>query len=171
MGRGEKLTTISKPVQLSQSPPLLLSFQLIPGHLLLLFLLLHQLGQTIRDIIHRSIRPHTLGWSSRARNRTGGTGHSPGCTNLASHSGSGSGGVVKGVFDEGDFTLVGKHTGVNVPDFGTEGSDEFGRVRDDADGTSPFFDSDSETTEGFSVQEVGRFVEEETLRSRSKAED
>lgn len=64
---------------------------------------------------------------------------------------------------------MGKYTAVNVPDFGTEGSHKFGRVRDDADGTSPFFDGDSETTEGFSVQEVGRFVEEETLRSKSKA--
>lgn len=169
MGRDERLTTIIKPVQFSQPPPLLLSLQLIPGHLLLLFLLLHQLGQTIGDIIHRSIRRHTLGGSSRACSRTGSTGHSPRCASLASHSGSGPGGVIKGVFDEGDFTLVGKYTAVNVPDFGTEGSHEFGRVRDDADGTSPFFDSDSETTESFSVQEVGRFVEEETLRSKSKA--
>lgn len=63
---------------------------------------------------------------------------------------------------------MGEDTGVNVPDFGTKGGDEFGRVRDDADGTSPFFNSDSETTEGFSVQEVGRLVEEETLRSKRR---
>lgn len=166
MVSNERLTTISKPVQLSQSPPLFLSLQLVPSHLLLLFLLLHQLGQAIGDIIHRSIRRHTLSGSSRACSCTGGTGHSPGCTSLAGHSGSGSGRVVKGIFDEGDFTLVCEYTGVNVPDFGTKGGDKFGRVRDDADGTSPFFDSDSETTEGFSVQEVGWLVEEETLGSK-----
>lgn len=128
MVRNARLTTISKPVQLSQSPSLLLSFQLVPSHLLLLFLLLHQLGQAIGDIIHRSIRRHALGGSSRACSCAGGAGHCPGCASLASHTGSGSGRVVKGIFDEGDFTLVCEDTGVNVPDFGTKGGDEFSRV-------------------------------------------
>ena len=56
---------------------------------------------------------------------------------------------------------------VDVPYLGAEGRDKFGRMRDDTDCASPFFDGDGETTEGFSVQEIGRFVEEKTLGTGS----
>ncbi len=49
---------------------------------------------------------------------------------------------------------------IDMPYLGAESGDEFGRMRDDADCSAPFFDRDSETAERFSIQEVRGLVQE-----------
>jgi hypothetical protein len=67
--------------------------------------------------------------------------------------------VIESVFDQSDLSLVSQSTGLDVPDLGTEGVDEFEVVGDDTHGTCPVSNGDGETTEGFSVQEIGRLVQ------------
>ena len=76
--------------------------------------------------------------------------------------------VVESVLDQGDLALVSQLTGINVPDLGTQGVDEFEVVGYDTDGTCPVSDGDGQSSEGFSVQEIGRLVELQTGGSVSK---
>lgn len=150
---GLPFTTISKPVELPLCPPCLGSLDLVPRQLLLL------------DLGLRYISSFYLGSGSRCSGTSGGTrGGSRRRTGSCSRStdsrvGSRRLDVVESVFDEGNLTLVGKSTGVDVPDFGTECVDELHVMRDNANRSGPFSNGDGKTTEGFSVQEIGRLVE------------
>lgn len=144
---GLPFTTVSKPVELPLGPTRLGSLDFVPRQLLLLELELcavvlgFRCGGRVGD--------------GRRSTRHGRSGPRSGCTESGSRSRLD---IIKGVFDNGDLALVGQSTGIDVPDFGAERIDEFHVMRDDADGTGPFSDSDGKTTEGFSVQEIGRFV-------------
>jgi hypothetical protein len=146
-------TSIRQPIELSLGSPSFLSLLLVSGDLLLLL----ELGLG-----------HALGvaGSGRVGSRGGGRvdtatiGRGDG-SSRGSHSATNSRrlDVVERVVDDGDLADVGQSTGVDVPDLGTEGVDEFEVVRNDADGTSPVSDGNRETTKGFSVQEVCRLVQ------------
>lgn len=58
---------------------------------------------------------------------------------------------------------MGEASSIDVPLFGTEGADEFFVVRDHHDTTLVVADGDRETAEGVTIQEVGRFVEDEEM--------
>ena len=106
------LTTITQPIQFPQLSPVLLCLDFIPRHLLLLLQL--QLGQIVSYIFGARVGSAGSGggWSSRCDSG------STGSTRLGGGSGRRSGWVLECVLDDGDFTLVGELTVINVPDFG-----------------------------------------------------
>jgi hypothetical protein len=129
--------------------PILLSLQFVPSHLLLLFGLSNtEFGKILIDgfIITVGCRAGCGGWSGGSGGGTVLGNTSSGSTGFGGCSGSSTRWVVECVFDNGDFTTVGEFTIVDMPDFGAKGGNEFLRMRNDADRTSPFLDCDSETT-------------------------
>lgn len=146
---GFTFTTVVEPVEFSQLSPFGLGLQFVPRHLLLLLGLSDtQLLEIIRHILISTVGG-TAGSCRRSGRSSRGSilGNSAsGSAGFRSSSGSGSRRVVKGVFDDGDFTTVGKFSVIDVPDLGAECGNEFLRMRNNANGSSPFLDGDGETT-------------------------